>query len=130
MRRTKLCNEYGKLKPIVFLLSVILLIGCSSPDKQQISQDFNDIISKKAGKSVQPIIISIIPGEGDSHNVYEHVKFDIVALEDISLKEEWLSGTTLQKGQRISDGEVIMLYQKKSGSKWEMTQSYLKRVPK
>ncbi len=126
----KVCLEYGKLKSFVFLLPVILLIGCSSPNKQQIAQDFNDIFSKEVAKGVRPIIMSISSGEGDSDNVYEHVNFDVVALEDISFKEGWLSGKTMQKGQRISDGEVIMLYQKKSGSKWEVTRTDLKRVPK
>ena len=121
--------KIGGVGAFLSLLLLILLVGCSAPSKQQVSQDFKELFSKEVGKGVQPIIISVGPGEGDSDNVYEHVKFDVVADEDVVVKKGWFAGMSLRKGQKLYGGEVVMLYQKLSGSQWKMTRSDLKRAP-
>ena len=129
MSLIKVNQEIGKFGAILSFLLLILLVGCSTPNKQQVSHDFNELFSKEVGKGVQPLIISISPGEGDSDNVYEHVKFEVVAVEDVVVKRGWLAGMSLRKDQKLYGGEVVMLYQKKSGSQWKMTRPDLKRSP-
>lgn len=129
MSLIKVHYKIGGFGAFLSLLLLILLVGCGAPSKQQVSQDFKELFSKESGKGVQPIIISVGPGEGDSDNVYEHVKFDVVADEDVVVKKGWLSGMSLRKGQKLYDGEVVMLYQKLSGSQWKMSRSDLKRAP-
>lgn len=115
---------------VVFpLLFVVLLISCSAPNKQQVSQDFGELFLKEVGNGLQPMIVSVNPGEGDSDNVYQHVRFDIVAVDDVVVKKGWLAGISLRKGHKLYGGEVILLYQKNSGSKWKMTRTDLKRAP-
>jgi hypothetical protein len=127
--RIKLHRKFGRCGIVLSVSLLILLAGCSSPNKQQVSQDFNELFSKEVARSIQPMIISVSPGEGDSDNVYEHVKFDVVAVEDTVVKKGWLAGMSLRKGQKLYGGEVIMLYQKKSGTQWKITRTDLKRAP-
>ncbi len=108
----------GRLGLNLFLVLTLFLVGCSAPDEQMIAEDFREIFSKEVGKNVQPIIISVGSGEGDSDNVYKHVRFDAVVGEDVSVRKGWLAG-----------GEVILLYQKVSGLQWKNTWYDLKRKP-
>jgi hypothetical protein len=123
----KLHHDIGRFG--AFLSILFLLVGCGAPNKQQVSQDFKELFSKEVGKGIQPIIISVGPGEGDSGNVYEHIKFDVVADEDIVIKKGWLAGISLRKGQKLYGGEVVMLYQDTGGPQWKMTRHDLKRQP-
>lgn len=111
------------------LLIVVLLVGCGAPSKERVSQDFKQLFANEVGSGIQPIITSVGSGEGDSDNVYQHIKFDVLVEEDVTPKKGWLAGKTLRKGQRLYGGEVVVLYQKKSEPKWVIARHDIKRVP-
>lgn len=107
----------------------VLLAGCGAPGKERVSQDFKQLFTREAGAGVQPIITSVGPGEGDADNVYQHIRFDVLAEEDVTPKKGWLAGMSLRKGQRLYGGEVVVLYQKKNGSEWAIARHNLTRAP-
>jgi len=124
-------NKLGKPFLLVFFLplfSVLSLFGCSGPSDERIREDFKQIFAKEVGASAQPIIMSVKPGEGDSDNVYQHVKFDLLAGENIAFKNGWLAGIRLNKGQKLYGGEVVALYQKKKEG-WLAISYQLSRKP-
>ena len=113
-----------------FLLSILLLFGCSAaPEKQKVVHDFEQLFSQKVGEGMQSIIISVVPGEGDADNIYEHVKFDVVAQKDIVIKKDWFEGMSFNKGDRLYGGEVVILYQKNKDAHWSPTRHNLQRKP-
>ena len=111
------------------LAVLALLVSCGAPDKENVRQDFKQLFAIEAGTKVQPIIISVGPGEGDADNVYQHIKFDVFADDNVTFQKGWLAGITLTKGQKLSGGEVVLLYQRKSGSGWVMTRHELTKRP-
>lgn len=115
-------------RPVIVFFITLLLFACGTPNKQTVSQDFNGVFLKEVGNALRPIILSIGPGEGNFESVYEHIKFNVVADEDIAIKEGWFAGVSLRKGQMLYGGEVVILYQK-TGSQWKMTWYDLQRKP-
>jgi hypothetical protein len=122
--RHRIAARYG-----LAVLFAMLLAGCGVPGKERVLQDFKHLFAKEVGSGVQPIITSVGPGEGDSENVYQHIKFDVVPEENAAPQKGWLAGTMLNKGQRLYGGEVVVLYQKKSGSEWVIARYDLTRLP-
>lgn len=122
-------HRIGAKLCLLLIVLAFLLVGCGAPDKERVSRDFKQLFTKEVGTKVQPIIISTGPGEGDADNVYQHIRFDVLAEEDVALKEGWLAGTTLSKGQKLYGGEVVVLYQKKSGLEWVIARYNLTRAP-
>lgn len=114
----------------LILILALSLIGCGIPDKQRVSKDFKEIFAREVGTGASPIIVSIGSGEGDSENVYERVEFDVVGEKDLNLKEGWLNGLSLRKGQILKGGEVVILYQKKDNSGWTIHRYDLTHSPK
>lgn len=111
------------------LLFLPMLPGCSTPDRERISQDFERISAKEMGAGVQAKITLVSPGEGDSENVYQHIKFDVAADVNIAPENGWLAGMTLIKGQRLYNGEVVMLYQRTGRTEWVLARYNLARPP-
>jgi hypothetical protein len=111
------------------LIVTLLLSACGMPSKEKVSQDFYQIFTKEVGASIRPAITSIGSGEGDADNVYQYIKFDVTAEENISLKKGWLAGTSLNKGQRLYNGEVVVLYQRTGKSAWTIANYELTRAP-
>ena len=119
----------SKIRGCFLLVFVFLIAGCGAPKRNQITQDFAQLILEHVGQGVHPIIVNIGPGEGDSENVYEQINFDLIAETDIVFREGWLNGISLKKGQRVYGGEVVVLYQEGDRNKWKMSWSELKKVP-
>jgi len=111
------------------LLFLALLSGCAGPSKEKVSRDFQQLFAKEVGKAVQSKITSVGPGEGDSGNVYQHIRFDVVAVEDVVLTEGWLAGTSLKKGQKLYDGEAVIFYQDTGQKEWQLVRYGLERKP-
>ncbi len=111
-------------------LALLLLGGCNIPNEQLIVGDFKVWFSKEVGNEVDPIIISIVSGEGDSQNVYEYIKFDVIAVEDIIISKGLLKGTSLQKGEKLCGGELVMLYQDTGRSEWVVKWFKIHKLPK
>lgn len=114
---------------VALMLAMLVLYSCSAPNKASIAEDFRQIFAKEGGAGALPIVLSIHAGEGDADNVYEHIKFDVRATEDVSFKDGWLAGMALGKGEKLHDGEVVVLYQRKNGSQWVITKYQLTRKP-
>jgi hypothetical protein len=110
------------------LLLCALLLACS-PSKETVSADFGELFAKEVGPGARPVVKFVSAGEGDSDNVYQHVRFDVVAGRDTTLTTGWLAGTSLRAGQELYDGEAVLLYQKQAGSDWKLTRSELARAP-
>lgn len=121
--------RWTSAKLILPLVALSLLAGCGAPGKEKVSQDFKQLFAIEAGAKVRPVIISVGPGEGDADNVYQHIKFDVFAEDNVTFQKGWLAGITLTKGQKLSGGEVVLLYQKKSGSGWVMSRHELTKRP-
>lgn len=119
-------SKYAHLT--ITLLILFLSSGCE-PDQKQIRQDFFAIAEKEIGQGARFFIKWIAAGEGDSDNVYEHVKFDVVIEKDLTFRNGWFLNELLQKGDKLCDGEAILLYQD-IGSGWQMTGYDLKNKPK
>lgn len=111
----------------VFLLS--LLFACNVPADQRIVSDFKEVFSKEVGHGLTPVITSLGSGEGDSDNVYKHIKFDVTVTKDIIVSAGWFSGRSLKQGQKLTGGEVVMLYQKDKSSQWKLSSYDLKSLP-
>jgi hypothetical protein len=99
------------------------------PTDQRISSDFKEVFSKEAGHGLTPVITSSGPGEGDSDNVYEYIKFDVTVTTDVDMSKGWFAGRSLKRGRRLNGGEVVMLYQKDKYAQWKLTKYELKRLP-
>lgn len=106
-----------------------VLAACDVPNEDRVSRDFAELFAQEAGAGVQPEILWIGPGEGDSGTVYQHVRFDVVALEDVDFRTGWLARHALEKGQKLVNGEAVMLYQDLGATEWEMTWHELDRPP-
>lgn len=114
---------------VALLIVTLLCTSCSTPEDEQVSQDFVTILHREAGKDVDPIVVSIYSGEGDSENVYKYVIFKIKALKDLDIKTGWVAGTNLKKGQELIDGKAELLYQKEGSSKWKLARYILVKKP-
>lgn len=114
---------------VALMLALLVLYSCSAPNKESIAEDFRQIFAKEGGAGALPVVLSVHVGEGDADNVYEHIKFDVLAMEDVSFKNGWLAGMSLGKGKKLHDGEVVVLYQRKNGSRWVITNYQLTRKP-
>lgn len=122
--------RWTSAKSILLFVVLAILAGCGAPNKEKVNQDFEQLFAIEVGTKVRPIIISVGPGEGDADNVYQHIKFDVLAEDNVTFQKGWLAGITLTKGQKLSGGEVVLLYQKKSGSGWVMTRHELTKRPR
>ena len=58
----------GRVRRYVTLLAVMLLVACSQPPYDEIEAEF-----VRAHPDVE--VLSVGPGEGDSGNVYVHVRY-------------------------------------------------------
>ncbi|MDD5703266.1 MAG: hypothetical protein PHU23_14610 [Dehalococcoidales bacterium] len=126
----KICHLQKSNGLFLFCLAFFCLIACDTPSKQQITRDFNELFFKEVGKDIQADIVSIGPGEGDSRNVYQHVRFNIVAVKSVYIKNGWFAGISMDKGQKLYGGEVVLLYQDVGGLQWKMTRFELKHKPR
>ncbi len=107
-------------KSLLFMILVSLLWGCG-PKEQRIADDFKGIFYKENGENIQPIILSVGPGEGDTHGVYEYIRFDVIAATDMNIHDGWFKGVSLKEGDRLSGYELVILYQRKYiNSQWKM----------
>jgi hypothetical protein len=115
---------------LLLSFSVLFFCGCKNlPESGRVSADFQAIFSKEVGNGVEPVIISIGPGEGDSANVYEHIRFDVIASQDVIMKQGWLANVSLHKGERLYGGEAVILYQRGKDSQWQISWYEMKRKP-
>ena len=57
-----------KITNIILILVLLFFYGCNKPSEDTVKKDFYEIYSNSN-------IISIGVGEGDSDNVYYHIKF-------------------------------------------------------
>jgi len=117
------------VRHLALVLVLLASSACGAPSKERISDDFRQIFAKEVGAGALPVVLSVHPGEGDADNVYEHVTFDVFAEEDVGFKDGWLAGTVLRKGERLHDGEVVVLYQKGKRSQWAIARHELTRKP-
>ncbi|NJD56186.1 MAG: hypothetical protein FIA94_07265 [Nitrospirae bacterium] len=118
--------------PLLIALCIALmssLLACNAPTAQRIASDFKEVFSKEADHGLTPVITSSGPGEGDSDNVYEHIKFDVTVSSDVAMSTGWFAGRSLKRGQKLTGGEVVMLYQKDKSSQWKLSSYELKRLP-
>jgi hypothetical protein len=67
-------------------------------------------------------------GEGDFGNVYKHVRFDALVQEDTRPYGDWLTGRALRAGDRLRNGEVVMLYQWRDEA-WHFVYALLEKTP-
>ena len=116
-------------KSIAFLALLLVLTACAGPEDELVLEDFKMLVSQNIGAGVATILNSIAPGEGDEDNVYMHVGFDLEAERDINFKSGWLKGISMREGDRLSGGEVVILYQQLSGGPWRATRHELVRAP-
>ncbi|MCP4493985.1 MAG: hypothetical protein GY820_42790 [Gammaproteobacteria bacterium] len=91
-------------------------------------EDFNKKLLEKLPSHIQLKNIVITTGEGDFDNVYKHIKFNILFNKNTEVLEGLLSGLSIQEGQMLFDGEMIVLYQKINGH-WKATNYELVRAP-
>ena len=117
-------------KSIAFVALVIVLTACAGPEDELVLEDFKMLVSRNVGAGVATIVNSIAPGEGDADNVYIHIEFDLEAERDIDFESGWLKGISIREGDRLSGGEVVILYQQHSGGRWRATWHDLTRPPK
>jgi hypothetical protein len=120
MRYVKMC----------FLALMLLLTAtCGGPADDVIRKDFNQVVYKELGREFTVEITSISAGEGDSANVYEHVRFNLTANAGGRFNPAWLGGIAIRSGQTVFDGEVSMLYQRLNTGDWKMMKYQLLRAP-
>jgi hypothetical protein len=113
----------------ISLLVILLLTACDKIIDQAVQKDFKQVIINEVGEGLLPTIVDIYSGEGDSDNVYKHIIFSLTAEKDVALSKGWLKGTSLKKGQKLSDGEAVLLYQRINDVHWKMTSAQLTKVP-
>jgi hypothetical protein len=113
----------------ISLLVILLLTACDKIIDQAVQKDFKQVIINEVGEGLLPTIVDIYSGEGDSDNVYKHIIFSLTAEKDVALSKGWLKGTSLKKGQKLSDGESVLLYQRINDVHWKMTSAQLTKVP-
>lgn len=56
------------LRMLIVLFGLFVFLGCSKPDKTQVKDDFY-------ANYENTTILSLLMGEGDSDNVYYHIKY-------------------------------------------------------
>jgi hypothetical protein len=124
-------SYFKKVIPLLILVSslCVLIEGCGFPKEEERRQDFLNIFNKEVGVNVKPVILSFNIGEGDFEDAYEYIKFDVIAEKDVEIPKGWLHGLILKKGQKLCNGEVEILYQKKQNKKWEITHYSLSKLP-
>lgn len=107
----------------------VLTLAACTPDKHQITRDFQRAFAEKVRGPVKAVVTSVRPGEGDSGNVYEHVVFDVEAHDSVGFENGWLAGRSLVSGERLVGGEVVILYQRRGLGQWAVTRLDLTRAP-
>lgn len=111
-----------------FLVGSVFL-ACGVPNDKVARKDFYEIAKRELPSQVDAIVTSSFRAEGDSENFYQHVKFDVVANENITSKSAWLDKTTVAKGVRRTHGEAILLYQRNDKGRWVVTKYWLQKSP-
>jgi hypothetical protein len=109
---------------------LLALTACGVPNEERVARDFAELFLREVGAEAEPVILSIFSGEGDSGNVYKHVRFDVVALRDVNFRTGWLAGQSLVSGRRLSGGEAVLLYQVLGSGDWVLTWHELDRRPR
>lgn len=111
-----------KIIGITTAIALILLTYFSwvaQPRTETVRADFNRIFEQEVGKNFTPIILSLNAGEGDSDDVYMHVRFKVVSNVDAEVKSNWFPKTIFRAGDISAPVELIMLYQRQ-GSGWKL----------
>jgi multidrug efflux pump subunit AcrA (membrane-fusion protein) len=81
---------------IFVVLSVILLAGCSTPEQEDNTQDYNDFVPDNNG-------VDNIPTEPITGNVVATVNNEEITSEDVAAVQQSL----LQQGQQISEDDAL-----------------------
>jgi multidrug efflux pump subunit AcrA (membrane-fusion protein) len=81
---------------IFLVLSVILLAGCSTPEQEDNTQDYNDFVPDNNS-------VDNIPTEPITGNVVATVNNEDITSEDVAAVQQSL----LQQGQQISEDDVL-----------------------
>lgn len=112
----------------IALMSLTYFVWISQPKKEIARTDFNRIFEQEVGKNFAPIILSLNAGEGDSDNVYMHVRFKVVSNADAEVKSSWFPKTIFRAGEVSEPIELIMLYQRQ-GSGWKLVKHGVVPMP-
>jgi hypothetical protein len=122
-----LLTALASLKRILRLVVILGLAACSAPNDEIVRKDFLEIAKRELPTGIAVTVTSIVPGEGDDDNVYQHVRFDLVATEDVVGAHGWLR-SRLSKGEQ-RQGELVLLYQRDEHGEWVRKEYALKEPP-
>jgi hypothetical protein len=112
---------------LLLLVFCVVLPSCGKPSSDSVLTDFNEIFVKESERKFSFERHRIYSGEGDTGNVYMHVKFRLTAIADAAVENGLFTGIKLKKGQ-MEEREVILLYQNTPQENWKLTKYWL--VPK
>ena len=76
------------------MIIYITILGCDFPNNERVKKEF-------LTKHPTYIVLEIGPGEGDSDNVYFHIKY--------------------KKNKKGETFKIVWLYQRQSNGKWKVT---------
>ncbi|HYD49969.1 MAG TPA: hypothetical protein VEB21_16545 [Terriglobales bacterium] len=108
------------------VLTCCLASGCEVISDVTVRRDFERLRMEQLPDDVVVTILSISAGEGDSTNVYEHVRFTLAVNEDATVSSGWLAGARLGVSSPVV-AEVILLYQR-ADTEWRLIKTANFRV--
>jgi len=120
-------------KRVVAALYMAMSLGCFAdrPTIDRVRGDFGQIVVAEAGCECEPVIHDVGPGEGDTDNVYMHLRFDLKPRHSITPSGGWLSGVPLRAGETLREGEIILLYQRAGNSgEWRLASHHVTSIPR
>jgi len=126
MHRMLLGSVSSIIRSTLGFCVVFGFLACSAPNDGDVRKDFLEIAKRELPQGTEVAVTSTFPGEGDDENVYQHVRFDLLAIEDVTTPHGWLQ-STLTKGEQRR-GELVLLYQKNEQGDWVRTK-YLLQGP-
>lgn len=107
-----------------------LAIGCNrGPEEQVVLRDFDRFLSTGMPTYIRYTIVSTGSGDGDSANVYKHIRLNIEATQDAIVRDGPLTSLSLKKGDTLSCGEALLLYQFRDKAGWVLSSQQLARQP-